>query len=309
MSHGEVAAIFRRPRQEVLLVRHGESYGNVGRGSEGQPGSAAAVLGGPARRGFDCGLTRLGGRQAWEAGRGRVADFVARAAGQGEREEAPQSSPSESRGRGMRRDEGGVGDEDGLGVEGGVLVVVSPLTRALETAHLMLEGLEAGDADADAESGAGSGAGRCSGTRHVRVAVHPLAAEHVLTPGDVGRPRGELRAEFCGDGADEAPARDGGRRRRVHGLLREALEAEWGCERWWHRPDANDCARRVLGAKESRKTELGRRIRGLLAWIRKQRETRVVLVGHSTWFLAAFPGLKHGNRRLHNGECVRVPLR
>ena len=292
-----VAAVFGRPRQEVLLVRHGESHANAGGwgGGAAAAGPRESVLGGVLRTGFDCGLTARGATQAWEAGVGKVGDFVLRATAATAAAAAAAAKAAHTGVDGGEDGGGGGGaraDEDAVrGSEDGVLVVVSPLTRALETAHLVLEGV-----DAALEGRAGAGA-----RSPVRVAVHPLAAEHLWTAGDVGRPRSELVGEFCGGGGPRAV--------RVHAALRRALEAEWGAERWWHRPDANDCRRRTVGAREGRKVELGRRCRALLAWVRAQRETRVVLVGHSTWFLAAFPGVTRGNRRMDNGECVRVPLR
>ena len=142
----------------------------------------------------------------------------------------------------------------GVGASG-VLWVASPLTRALHTATLARTALR--DA-APAEWPLPLPPRRW-------LEVCPLAAEHMMTSGDVGRPPALLAADFP-ELADSGAF--------------EALP-----ELWWFCPPAKpNCAeRQLLGCSEPRKAML-QRIGAFRKWLLNRPEKEMVVVGHSTFF-------------------------
>mmetsp|Transcript_5174 Transcript_5174/g.14478 ORF Transcript_5174/g.14478 Transcript_5174/m.14478 type:complete len:179 (+) Transcript_5174:854-1390(+) len=157
----------------------------------------------------------------------------------------------------------------------GAVWAVSPLARAIETfmlacpdSHLLPKGA----------------AGKSAHGKPPKVALLPQLSEHVMTPGDVGRPPSEIAKEF--------PE-----------LAKEASEI--GQEVWWYtKPKApNDALAKRFNSYES-KARLKARVGAFRKWALSRPEPVIVAVGHSMFWRSFLDG----SRTLKNCELYTTSL-
>lgn len=146
------------------------------------------------------------------------------------------------------------------GIPVDALWVTSPLTRAIETC--LLARTSAHGAPIEGNSW---------------VAVRPELAEHLVTSGDIGRPRAALQKDF--------PS------------IQDAMEEL--DDVWWYQRDAKpNCALRKLLQSQEPKSAFRARVGLFRRWVLSRPEEEMVIFGHSTFFKE----LMGGDRRLANCE-------
>jgi broad specificity phosphatase PhoE len=157
--------------------------------------------------------------------------------------------------------------------------VTSPLTRALQTCVLARQAVGAA----------------CPGTWAMPpreapwVSVRPELSEHLVTCGDVGRPRQALCEAFPDLAAGGA-----------FGQLADV---------WWFCPPGrpNCCTRRCVSVSETR-DQLRARVGAFRKWVLTQPGEELVVFGHSTFFKYFMQGEGMEGSRLKNGEVMTLTL-
>mmetsp|Transcript_5172 Transcript_5172/g.14469 ORF Transcript_5172/g.14469 Transcript_5172/m.14469 type:complete len:217 (+) Transcript_5172:854-1504(+) len=195
----------------------------------------------------------------------------------------------------------------------GAVWAVSPLARAIETfmlacpdSHLLPKGA----------------AGKSAHGKPPKVALLPQLSEHVMTPGDVGRPPSEIAKEFpevhtIGSHFSSSFI-PGHLARLCHCpnakqppvilflFLQLAKEAsEIGQEVWWYtKPKApNDALAKRFNSYES-KARLKARVGAFRKWALSRPEPVIVAVGHSMFWRSFLDG----SRTLKNCELYTTSL-
>ena len=157
--------------------------------------------------------------------------------------------------------------------------VTSPLTRALQTCVLARQAVGAACPDTWAMP-----------TRETPwVSVRPELSEHLVTCGDVGRPRRALCEAFPDLAAGGA-----------FGQLADV---------WWFSPPGkpNCCTLRCVSVSETRE-QLRARVGAFRKWVLTQPGEELVVFGHSTFFKYFMQGEGMEGNRLKNGEVMTLTL-
>jgi len=248
----------RQPPKVVYLIRHGQSTFNAAYERDG----VDPML-------FDAPLTELGRRQVAQLNR----TVVASARGTLSSESSDESDDDDRRRRARA-----ASSSRALLRPSPEVVLVSPLTRALQTAGGAFEGVD------------------------VPVEVLPEMREHLTKSCDVGRPARELVEEF--PTVDFRRMRPGSRssndarRDSDAGASSSGSEEEerWTDDRvWWYAdPEADPPQRTAESCRRDFTThgfveperELRRRVAATLEHVRRRPERCVALVGHADFFLA-----------------------
>ena len=158
--------------------------------------------------------------------------------------------------------------------------VTSPLTRAIQTCVLARQAVGAVSPTTWA----------VPPREKLWLAVRPELAEHLVTSGDVGRPRQALCESF----PDLAAG----------GAFRQLSDV------WWYsgtEDKPNCCILRRVDTPETREN-LRVRVGNFRKWVMAQPGKELVVFGHSTFFKYLIQGEGHDGVRLKNGQVMTIQL-